>query len=943
MGNDGRAVPERIFISCDDDCAAVSDFARQLKSRLRESGFSLSRNEWDIPPQAPASDDSESGVDVSRVLLVVFSPGYSARQTAQAVLNRASGQPCTTIIPLLLEADGEHDVELPAAIRQLSMIDFSRDANAAWQQLFERLERQFPPDPGLGESERRHLERLIAESGQAGRIRAGSAAAPETTSQAAAAVPPLMRPGLILSRWHIQPEQMVQSECRQSFDDVLDALEESRRFFLLGAPGSGKTFTLGRVAAVLARRALREAGQPLPLSLSLKRWIDAEQTLAEYIDQRCGDAQLLDWRALAKAGRIALLLDGFNELPSKQRPAKMRQIRALIADSRPSILLVSCSEPDCAEELEMDLDRLQIQPLDPPRILDFTTRYLGDSSHWEAAGEAGNEVFFWHLAGGKRVREAWQEWCEQGGSFADFWAIDDSEKELPELHKKLHWPTEHFRHTARSRRHSPLKLAASPLLLGMLLEVFHRYGTKAAAPDEENELFGMFVSLRLDHQNQRHIKGERRDSPDPVETRAALADFAWALQDRAGGPDELQLALPEAELSDMLSADQRALARDAGLLEPGDPVCFSHPLLQQYFTEQGMQARIASGQLNAAELWPREQCWQGNGWEQATLRLAGRYKSDADKFFDWLARAHPHLLARCWQRQQLPWPDAQRLNTLKWHWSERLAPQVEPLPEARHGAAVALGHFGLDERAGIGLRADGLPEIDWVEIFPGEFICGEGDQRRTESLPRYHLSRYPITNAQYQSFIDDGGYSEARWWGDLAQRLEPTELCAWPEANRPRADVSWYEAMAFCRWLSARLGYTIRLPTEQEWEKGARGADGREYPWGDGYREGYANLDEGGYGSHRIAETTAVGLYPAGASPYGLQDMSGNVWEWCLNEHGSAEKVQPGGVAARVMRGGSWFNGPHQARAAGRLRSLPVLRSGLIGFRVCYSSPVAGD
>ena len=247
-----------------------------------------------------------------------------------------------------------------------------------------------------------------------------------------------------------------------------------------------------------------------------------------------------------------------------------------------------------------------------------------------------------------------------------------------------------------------------------------------------------------------------------------------------------------------------------------------------------------------------------------------------------------------------------------------------------------------DPRPGIGLKGDGLPDIDWVEIPEGPFIYQWGE--RVE-LPPFHMARYPVTNAQFQAFIDDGGYAEDRWWKGLAQRIKAPASPRWSLPNRPRETVSWYEAMAFCHWLSSKLsldeGRVVRLPTEQEWEKAARGTDGREYPWGEGYRAGFANINEtrSDAGPHYLAETSPVGIYPHGASPYGVLDMAGNVWEWCLNEYKKPTELGPDGNAARALRGGSWVNSPVDARAVVRGGLDAVNRDGGVGFRlVCGPS-----
>ena len=164
-----------------------------------------------------------------------------------------------------------------------------------------------------------------------------------------------------------------------------------------------------------------------------------------------------------------------------------------------------------------------------------------------------------------------------------------------------------------------------------------------------------------------------------------------------------------------------------------------------------------------------------------------------------------------------------------------------------------------------------LPDIDWVEIPGGEFLY---QQRERRTLGTFRIARYPITNVQYQTFVDAGGYRAECWWKDL-QRPEP-EPSRWPQGNRPRTNVDWYEAVAFTRWLSAQLRYAVRLPTEEEWERAARGRDGREYPWGAEYESGRANIDEAArWGGEKVGEwslgqTTAAGVYTSRGTFFGF-------------------------------------------------------------------------
>jgi formylglycine-generating enzyme required for sulfatase activity len=170
-------------------------------------------------------------------------------------------------------------------------------------------------------------------------------------------------------------------------------------------------------------------------------------------------------------------------------------------------------------------------------------------------------------------------------------------------------------------------------------------------------------------------------------------------------------------------------------------------------------------------------------------------------------------------------------------------------------------------------------------------------------------------------------------------------------ANHPVVGVSWYEAVAFCRWLTERSRvegvnldlfdqpgeWVVRLPTEAEWEKAARGADGRVYPWGDAWDAARCNTAE----SAREA-MSPVGSYPQGASPYGVLGLAGNVWEWTSSARAGypydpddgRETVVEGDERRRIVRGGSFLLDRRYARCAVRYGSEPYKRTWVYGFRL---------
>jgi len=360
-----------------------------------------------------------------------------------------------------------------------------------------------------------------------------------------------------------------------------------------------------------------------------------------------------------------------------------------------------------------------------------------------------------------------------------------------------------------------------------------------------------------------------------------------------------------------------------------------------------MRGRLPAGGIDAYWYWPDDRWWQRSGWEEAAVLLAGLYAEDCTPVIRWLEDDQPEVAAQCILESGAEIADRETLlRELHDAWLSRMTDvEREPMPEARAAIGRALGRLELDDRKGVGLGPDGLPDIDWVEIPGGEFLYQEGERR---TCAPFRIARYPITHVQFQAFLDaDDGYTDDRWWAGFDDPVRQPAEAGWPIANHPRETVSWFEAMAFCTWLGHRLGVAaqdlaIRLPTEWEWERAARGTDGRLYPWGQDYRRGYANIDETfrDAGPHDLGQTSPVGIYPQGASPNGVLDLAGNVWEWCLNEWSNPDQISRGGSESRVLRGGSWYNYQVYARAVYRHSNLPSYRYDNFGFRVLCGAPI---
>ncbi|HNT54661.1 MAG TPA: bifunctional serine/threonine-protein kinase/formylglycine-generating enzyme family protein [Anaerolineaceae bacterium] len=264
-------------------------------------------------------------------------------------------------------------------------------------------------------------------------------------------------------------------------------------------------------------------------------------------------------------------------------------------------------------------------------------------------------------------------------------------------------------------------------------------------------------------------------------------------------------------------------------------------------------------------------------------------------------------------------------------------PEIADLPAARRSGADP-----------ILVRLAQNLEMEFVPVQAGDFLMGsdpardpgtypdEQPQHRVP-LPDYWIGRTPVTNAQYAAFVlARGGTAPKFWHGNQPPGQK---------RDHPVVQISWNEAAAFCEWMCHLTGWQVRLPTEAEWEKAARGTDGRIYPWGDQEPDAmHCNF------ANRFGTTTPAILYtPIGLSPYGCCDMAGNVWEWCADWYagdyynqyfeaqspssGPAGPLGPDTGKDRVARGGSWVDEARHMRTATRFKVSPGSRTEYLGFR----------
>lgn len=912
--------PPRVFISYPRDSANGQALARELYQRLAAENIAAFLDEENILFGDRWIQMLSEGVKSCRVMLSVVSPAAHDRPWVEKEYIAASEQKAL-IIPVLAD-----EGSLPIQIKDLQAAKLYGDCKESqWQRLLTRIRQQLPDSSStLRKVETAYLENLLRDNEERALRFAGKVYAPlagqfrkEHKRVAAACMSPRLRHRKRTE--YAEPLEVV-GECVEH-DDVIAAFSEHKRLVILGEPGAGKTFSLWRIAADYAQKALEQPGQILPVVIPLNRWDSPNLTLHDFVLEQLGGLAS-HFADLYQSKRLLPLFDALNEIPFDQREEKLPQVRTWLERYPTASVLLTCRLRDYRGPLEQELDRLTIEPLDPPRIHDFLHNYFAE----DEAAHGMAESLFWQLAGGEEMRSTWEDWKKRGheNHWEEFWTLAEIPREW-QTGDNEYWRDGHRQKYLDDQR-SLMKLAANPYLLTQMVMI---YSEQQQLPESRIALFSEFVEDLIYREKQAKPENHYPKAHEE-QLKAELKQLAWQLQSRTKSAQEVRTVLSRSEAVATMPLPRLEFAAAASLLElTRDSVRFSHQLLQEFFTAQSFEEQRANG-LQASSLWP-EQWWAANGWEEAA-KLAAEYEADPKPFLQWLAAGNPKLAAEIAREQGLL--DDKLFAAFRSQWQNAIT-DIEhyPNPHERHALSTVLAWLDWDNRPHIGLDAKGLPDIDWVEIPSGEFTYQDGERL---FLPTYKMSRYPVTNTQFQAFVADGGYENDKWWEGL-QKSDSLPNHRWTEGNRPVERVDWYESIAFCRWLSAKTGQEIRLPTEQEWEKASRGTDGREYPWGNGYKTGYANIDETGRegGVYYLQETSAVGIYPQGQSPYGLMDMAGNVWECCLNKWDDPKMVTADiSDSGRVVRGGSWDSYSEFCRSSSRDNGHPPDRDSDQGFRL---------
>ena len=717
--------------------------------------------------------------------------------------------------------------------------------------------------------------------------------------------------------------------------DVGKAMSQHQRLAILGGPGTGKTTLLAYLTLTYARGQGRERldlkDKRLPIFVPLRRLKrvlddddDHASTLPAYLTNYYTELGMQPredfFEQALKDGHCLVLLDGLDEVADESERRRMSEWVDRLVTIYPRNRYVVTSRPPGYESAPLENGFTVL------RIRDFT---------------------------GAEIRQFAASWC-----LAVELAVQGEDN--PTTRRRARKAAQDLVSAIESNA-DIRKLAVNPLLLSIIALV-HRY--RATLPRRRVDLYAECVDVLLGHWDEaKGLAGEL----SPGQKRAVLQPLALMMhrEERRDIPrPELERRIGEllprvgGQADDASNFLDEVRKRSGLLVETGlGTYAFSHLTFQEYLCAREMVEQEATRRLlldHAGDEWWQEATLLYAGMTDATpivnallagedddncsrLLLAGRCVAEAVRVEE-AARAEvtrrlEETFAACtgdvFLRTgqvlaeiagedgvdfflRLAQSDPQRREAALWSLGQMGRQPNEALRE--RVLERLLAHFQEEDQRGrlsptfFTPLIIALPELVdslMITVPAGEFMMG--DKKRKVYVDAFRIDKYPVTNAQYKRFVDATGRQSPKHW----EGNDPAE-----KALHPVVYVTWHDAVAYAEWAGKRL------PTEKEWEKAARGSDGREYPWGDRFDSGKCNTHEAGIGG-----TTPVGQYsPGGDSPYGCADMAGNVWEWTATEH---EKYK----GVRVLRGGSWCDLLDLARCSFRNGDRPHYSSRYVGFR----------
>jgi len=769
--------------------------------------------------------------------------------------------------------------------------------------------------------------------------------------------------------------------------ELLVGVAGLERLALLGEPGAGKTTVL-RILALRLAQALRgedpcaegifqpsalgpRAAWPVPLFLPLRElvpWMESRRLkpgaltpgrLRDWIRaqcrERCAVAMPVGYlNAALEQGRLWLMFDALDEVPDEvTRLAMARAIKGLAEQFTRCRMALTARTREYSGAavlaLEPELPTVEIAPLSRPLAERFCHRW--SAARWRGDGEGEGTPPDGYVAG---------------------------------LLRAVHDP-----------RLADDRLVGNPLLLTAVAVVFD---DERRLPDSRAELYERCcrVLLRLRDWSEQPVGAVRLFEREPgrevkLGLLMAVAQAMHAQQDERFDQGALLTLLQEHLPAGVPAADTHArrhaaetlrqllLTRSSLLVSSSDGrwARFIHRSFQEFLVARAMAGEPLAPETQVERLTEAQ---LGPWWRQTLVFLPSWHAIDRPKVARAFVEAVLTRAVRCTGAQQAEVYDlagACLLELPQVRDTELLGAFVQPVSQevVRTGWPLTARAALADRLGALGVTR--VPESAFVPIPGGSFVMGaqssdpegpnfdrvafsqEGPPQE-KNLPAFALARFPVTVAQFAGFVDAGGYAERSPWREEGWAWRSERGVAGPGSwddqreylDRPVTQVSWYEACAFAAWLTARCqdGQTYALPNEAQWERAARGpTGGGPFPWGPDLTEGdgaRANFDGAG-----PKHATSVGLFPTGTSPEGVEDLAGNVWEWCgdlFRRYGDGTPFTKKDfkfladedlLTARVVRGGSWHDPAGGCRVSCRSAGRPSGRFADVGFRLVRSGP----